>query len=327
MQLGRKNERTESGNNIPQRGTDGFTAVEFPIRIGEYQQLSDGVIGYWKEKEKPKGDYEYEGYIFYAQQSDEVESEYIETQYCEPNINKDIGEGPINIIQTLDSPPQKLTLLIDPHHALHITAGILPTKVVTIPPEQYVPVLEAIEVPFLTSPILTHRDSYNLPLPKVPQYAWSWLEKKVQQWHEIYEFSTIDKAILLQEFPKQFPKVAPEAVWQLLIDAGWLKVMPNDPTKAAIVPQENRPKDDQGGQVKPLSGNLKTQGKEINQFLERHQMSLTSASSQASFAESLQIREGWLVLKKVNSPLAPHHPQTESLGLHKQSLPPQAQEL
>lgn len=269
------------------RETNGFTNVEFPIRIGEYQQFNDGVIGYWKEQENGQ----YEGDIFYAQQSDAVESQYIETQYWDTTNNQPgIEEGPINIIQTLDSPPQQLTMLIDPSCAVHISAGILPTKVVTIASEEYVPILEKLEVPFLTSPILTHRREYNLSLPKVPQYAWSWLEKTGEEWHKIYDFPTINKSTLQQYNPKPVSDSEIESIWQKLITEGWLKTIPNDSSNAAIVPKENRPK---------KNIDLSDQDKKIDQFLNIHQLSLMSASSQVSFAETQQIREGWLLLKKV----------------------------
>jgi hypothetical protein len=48
---------------IEQRETNDFTKVEFPIRIGEFQHLNDGLIGYWLETEEGK-DYKYERIYF-----------------------------------------------------------------------------------------------------------------------------------------------------------------------------------------------------------------------------------------------------------------------
>uniref|UniRef100_UPI0026086260 hypothetical protein n=1 Tax=Acaryochloris sp. IP29b_bin.148 TaxID=2969218 RepID=UPI0026086260 len=106
-----------------ERDTDDLTEVKVPIRIGEYQQLNDGVIGYWKEQPGAGGDYEYEGNIFYAQQSDLNESDRIETQFIDPATNPGVEEGPINIIQSISSPPQRLTMLVDPRGSVHATAG------------------------------------------------------------------------------------------------------------------------------------------------------------------------------------------------------------
>ncbi|MEM9767629.1 MAG: hypothetical protein AAF892_07110, partial [Cyanobacteria bacterium P01_D01_bin.71] len=175
--------------SLEDRDTDDLTEVKVPIRIGEYQQLNDGVIGYWKEQPLAGGDYGYENNIFYAQQSDLNESDLIETQSIDPAINPEVEEGPINILQSISSPPQTLTMLVDPRGVFHATAGILSSKVITIPPEQYAEALANIKVTFLTTPILTERTQQgrlNLPLPTAPDYDWVWLEQKGREaWSEI----------------------------------------------------------------------------------------------------------------------------------------------
>jgi len=377
MQLERKNEcQGDRRNSQTERETDGFTEINIPIRVGEYQQFNDGVIGYWKEKPvgaRGKEDYEYEHDIFYAQQSDAVESAHIETQYWNPDINKEIEEAPINIIQTLDGSAQTITMLIDPCHSVHVSAGILPSKVVTIPPEQYVPIIQAIQVSFLTSPLLSDRDSYNLPLPKIPQHSWTWLEKQREQWDQVYDFPTIDKSVWLGHLPlwqqcypiwqeqctvvndlengwkllikagwlraipgqseqgikaaivppakrpqdtqgiiipltgnlkDQDQKIAlfldryPEDSWKLLIEAGWLREIPGQPIKAAIIDPKNRPQDAKD-KAKPLTGLLTGLDQEIDLFFDLYQVDLIPASIQANFTQTQRIREGWLVLKKV----------------------------
>jgi hypothetical protein len=82
---------------------------------------------------------------------------------------------PAPIIQTLDGAPVTVSMLVDPRGVVHATSGILPAKYLEIPPDQYVPALRAIEVAFLTTPILTRAGSLALPLPVEPGYEWSWL--------------------------------------------------------------------------------------------------------------------------------------------------------
>jgi hypothetical protein len=284
MWLERKNEcQSDRRNSKTERETDGFTEINVPIRVGEFQQFNDGVIGYWKEKPvgaKGEGDYEYEHDIFYAQQSDAVESAHIETQYWDIETNAKINDQTasntndalINVLQTLEGSSQTITMLIDPCHSVHVSAGILPSKVVTIPPEQYVPIIQAIQVSFLTSPLLSDRDSYNFPLPKIPQHSWTWLEKQQEQWDHIYDFPTIDRSVWLRYLPlwqKHFSVVSTlENGWELLIEAGWLKVIPGQPIKAAIVSPDKRPQNDQG--IIPLTGLLTDQDKTIAQSLESY---------------------------------------------------------
>jgi hypothetical protein len=78
-------------------------------------------------------------------------------------------------MQTLNGTPIILSMLVDPRGGVQATSGILPAKVIGIPPDQYVPALQAIEIAFLTAPILTGVDTLDLPLPVEAGYTWSWL--------------------------------------------------------------------------------------------------------------------------------------------------------
>ncbi len=141
------------------RDSNALTSVEFPIRLGEYQQLNDGVVGYWKEQ----GD-GYEGDLFYAPQSDPISDAHIQTHAADP--------APLR--QTLEAPPLLLSILVDPRGTVHATSGVLPTKEINIPPDQYTSALQAIEVLFLSTPIITDVGKINLPLPVEAGYQWSW---------------------------------------------------------------------------------------------------------------------------------------------------------
>ncbi len=276
---------------LAQRDTDNFTEVKFPIRIGEYQQLNDGVIGYWKEAENTEveGNYEYENNIFYAQQSDSSESEYIETQFWDPSNNPEgAEESPINIIQSLNSPPQKVTMLIDPRGVVHATSGILPNKVIDIPAEQYAEVLANIKVTFLTSPILSDRDKLNLPLPTEPEYDWSWLEKRGTEWSEIFTKPILDRPIFLEYCPTEDG----EACWQSLLEQGWLRTIENEPDQAEVVAKDERP---------PLTGNLTGLDSTIEEIFDLYKVSIEPVTTQATFASPQAIREGWLVLSKTRT--------------------------
>jgi hypothetical protein len=89
-----------------------------------------------------------------------------------------------NLHLSLDMEPQVVTMLVDPRARVHATSGILPTKSINIPPDQYAPALQAIEVSFLSAPILTPRQTdpkhlvIDLPLPQEAGYDWTWVEKE-----------------------------------------------------------------------------------------------------------------------------------------------------
>lgn len=184
--------------------TQGFGSVKFPIRLGDYQQFNDGLVGYWREVHQG-GDYQYEGNIFYAPQSN----------ICKDNLIQTEKEGVVYFEQTVDAPPQYVTMLIDPRGTIHATSGILPNQELRLPPENYNEALQAIEVNFLSTPVLSnHRREICIPLPEVPEYAWSWvsLSNDNDTW---FETSTIKPVNVKAAFS------APQELYE-----GWLQLTP-----------------------------------------------------------------------------------------------------
>lgn len=86
------------------------------------------------------------------------------------------------LFQAIDSPPQKLTMLVDPRGAAHATSGVLPAKAIRIPPDQYAEALRSLAITFLSAPVLTTQGKINLPLPAEPGYVWSWVSKSGGEW-------------------------------------------------------------------------------------------------------------------------------------------------
>lgn len=154
------------------RETDDFEKVEIPVRLGEYQQLNDGLLGYWLE-EKDSLSQE-----FYAPQSniDGVNNSWIKLHNVDNAWHIDLN---------LAEPPQMVTMLIDPRGKVHASCGILPTKAIDIPSDQYKKALEKIEITFLSTPILTDLNKVNLSLPQEEGYQWSWLKKEKGEWSTI----------------------------------------------------------------------------------------------------------------------------------------------
>ncbi|GCL60385.1 hypothetical protein NIES3807_35690 [Microcystis aeruginosa NIES-3807] len=166
------------------RTTQAFEKVKFPIRIGEYQQFNDSLVGYWVEK---ADDGTYKDSVFYAPQSCYVPHAKIKTLFDGPT--DPTPDTPLNLEQTLEeNTAQTLVMLIDPRGQVNATCGLLPAKSISIPPEQYLPALQAIEVTFLAAPLLSDLNPINdldqikLSLPEVPNYEWSWLGKDGTAW-------------------------------------------------------------------------------------------------------------------------------------------------
>lgn len=289
----------QQARSLEKRDTDNFAEVKVPIRIGEYKQLNDGVIGYWKEQKAAASEtgYEYENNIFYAQQSDLNESEKIETQDKDVEMNPEVKEGPINLIQSINSEPQTLTMLVDPRGVFHATSGILPSKSINIPAEQYAEALANIKITFLSAPILTsrtHQGRLSLPLPTAPDYDWTWLERKGRAvWSEISTASVIEQAMFAQSYSEYGLERNPKEDWQALLSQGWLAFVGGGngtvQSKANIVNGDKR-------QV--LTGGLAGLDELIEEIFDLHEISINPVAARAVFAGSQEIREGWLVLNQ-----------------------------
>jgi hypothetical protein len=137
------------------RSTAGLEDVRFPLRLGEHGQLDDGLLGFWIER-----------------------GHELDDRFHTP-VERDL------ITLTVDGPPVHLTMLVDPRGSVHATTGILPTKVLRIPPEQYGPALNRIGITFLTAPLLTDPDALRVALPPEPGHRWSWIERTDAGWREV----------------------------------------------------------------------------------------------------------------------------------------------
>lgn len=195
--------------------TGGFDAVKFAIRLGDYQQLNDGLVGYWREVHEGE-DYEYEGNIFYAPQSSFVKENLIQTE----------AEGIVYFEQTVDAPPQYVTMLIDPRGTIHTTSGILPNQELQLPPENYNEALQAIEVNFIASPILSNIGEIGIPLPEIPKYAWSWVSLNGSEWSETEAIKPVNVKATFD---------APQKLYE-----GWLQLTPVEEGKSGVGSRESK---------------------------------------------------------------------------------------
>jgi hypothetical protein len=254
------------------RDTNGFDRVSFPVRIGEYRQFNDGVVGYWRESEGG-----YEGDIFYAPQSGDIEDDHIRI-YAEGQTT--VYQDPMTIYQTVDSPPQLLALLIDPRGSVHATSGVVPVKSISIPPDQYTDALAAVEVTFLSAPILTEAGKLRLPLSAEPGAEWSWLQKQGGVWTEITSPGVVKKQDFLAAFSNG------ETVWGRLLVCGWTIAI--DEAQAAVQPKDKRTDTDLGGDLAP-------QVPDIEDLLSRAEIG--AVDLRAGFGKGQQLVEGWLKLR------------------------------
>ena len=147
-----------------------YTGVQFPVILGDLENINDGLIGYFKEGTS--------GYDF--------GNFYCEAAVSENGVQK---PGPKNILITpspalmsdsyedISKGSMKILMLVDPRAAIYATSGIQPICKLEIPANQYVDVISTLEMTFLASPVLRGVTGMNIPLAKEEGYQWSWVEE------------------------------------------------------------------------------------------------------------------------------------------------------
>ena len=250
------------------RHSDRFEAVRIPIRIGEYRQFNDGLVGYWLEEGDRLRDE-----TFYSPQS--VESP-------QPLIRTHSGK-PLNLYKSLQEDPDTLLMLVDPRGAVHATSGVLPTKSIELPPDQISDALRKIEITFLSTPILSEVEKLHLPLPKEPGYRWSWLERQGNSWREV---STL-RVIRRRDFEAAI--AGGSLTYDALLQQGWLKRIDAETARVVSRDQFLKEHPDAKGAALPPA---------IEDWIERAQ--ITGISDRARTFGRQGLREGWLKLSQLD---------------------------
>ena len=288
------------------RSTNNFTKVKFPIRLGEYGQLNDGLVGYWVEQMDADDTIRFapdagDGKIkFYSPQSNYIDTDAIESRY------ESATDGPINLYQSIEDAPIRTTMLMDVRGSIHATIGILPNKTINIPRYIYEEALQNIEVSFLYAPLLTQLGRIQIALRPVADYDWSWVEcaeideSDNQTWSEFFPENRIEQATFVAEWEKLTGLDTGQALWQYMLqeDVNWLAVVDDDEDgtpdtgRAKIINKDER-------KVVTLSDarfiEIEAQ---IQQIFDLHSIGIDPVVNNATAVSPYEIREGWLKLRK-----------------------------
>jgi hypothetical protein len=259
-----------------ERDTHRFEHVRFPVRVGEHGQLNDGVVGFWIED----GAGGFADARFFSPAGDVPDGPWFAPG----------GTLPPWISPSPAGPARTLCLLVDPRGVVHATSGVSPVKTIDIPAHQYQPALRAMEVTFLTTPLLTDRGTVRVTLPDEPGLAWSWLERGPAGWDEWTTHGVVSRSQLLAEIGANGP-----AVWRQLLDLEW--ITPIEGERAAIASPDRR-----AGPALPEA--LAMEEPRVEALFARLQV--TPFQGSATFAAPQEIREGWLRLR--NEPTATPQP-------------------
>lgn len=137
--------------------TGGFTDVSFPVRIGDVRQMRDGVIGY-----------------FLGDNYSRFNSKLIADPPSSTSSYVQF-EQRLHLTANPASPPQYVTLVVDPRASVHVVADFVPEIVATLPTAGISAALQAIDLTFRVGPLINDEGVVSLPLPADIHGTWSWL--------------------------------------------------------------------------------------------------------------------------------------------------------
>lgn len=281
---------------------DGFTRVRFPLRVGDYRQLDDGLAGYWIEH--PDGSFV--DRCFHAQAADDVaglgsgvfpEGYKIEAHAQKPDDGLSLQRfqgRTVNIRQTISDPALLLTIIFDPRGVVHLTTGILPTKTIDVPASQFVKSLEKIESWREIGPLVTRKGMHDLPLPSDVEYDVVWRESAWTKtdsgaddqlvWNDLRATPTILRNQVLEGIATLGISISLEQ----LVERTWLAQIDANDTRFRLLPKEERGK-------LPIG---ETSSSALANYLEQNALQLAPLLTMAAFDTPVEVREGWLVLQR-----------------------------
>lgn len=159
----------------------GLGGVNFPVRLGDRDNLADGLVGYLLDGPDPYA-------TFFAPAAPvggtgPTQPPTPETLQLTLHPALDPPANPYTSTAaqtaalrgaTARPPGTQVTMLIDPRASVNATTGILPIQELVLPAEIYAQALRSIEVSFFTHPILRGTQGLDVPAPVEPGFGWAW---------------------------------------------------------------------------------------------------------------------------------------------------------
>lgn len=145
------------------RHDGGLGTLRFPVRLGALDQFDDTLVAYW----------------------------------IAPTVAKDYGAflapqggagGSDTLSLVANGEPLEILMLLDPRGSVHASSGVLPAKVLDLPPRYYVDTLAALDFTFECFPVLTGADplaGMSMVLPGAASTQWRWTSHDGKEWSGI----------------------------------------------------------------------------------------------------------------------------------------------
>jgi hypothetical protein len=196
----------------------GLLDLDFPVRLGNQELHSDGLIGYFQGPSDMETDYAH----FHVVHS---KSDFHENPPYISQIGDDDDYLRLKFKPTAQDPDNPdgsvfLTMLIDPRAKIHANCGLLPTKIIALPDRYAGKAMEKMTITFRTGPLLLEPEMVRLPLAAQQHGTWTWIQLKDKEDGD-WQTSPIEKADAAAHFSGTSPNLV----------EGWLQFSPREVEK------------------------------------------------------------------------------------------------
>ena len=207
-------DRTDDARDMYAAARAELERTTFPVRLGELLALDDGLMGYFINDDYSRFYPVHEALAPQARPSGPNQG-FLGSAAATPDMSPLPVQHPYidrtPVVQIRPGQRIRLTLLVDPRGAVHVTSGIVPRKKIELMREHIAPALDAMSLTFRVGPVLVDPETIRMPLPAEIKGGWSWVRKvNVTTWQEDPVVKATQDA-LLPDVPA-------------LISEGWLKV-------------------------------------------------------------------------------------------------------
>jgi hypothetical protein len=191
---------SQNWDKLGKKDTGSLKNASFPVRLGDINNIADGLIGYFIDK----GDEN--TYLKFYSVSEEKkgakQSEYI------------VKNNQIDLNCTGKEDRVVLSMLVDPRAAVHVTSGIVPAKSVELPQDYIGSALKNLDITFMVNPLLNDPSNFKMSVPSGSE-EWTWVYLTATAGKKDWKLDKItqnadDRASLSSE--------------KLQITEGWLKL-------------------------------------------------------------------------------------------------------
>lgn len=259
-----------------------YLKVQFPIKLGEYNNLDDGLVGYWQVSGAsslpadgyfPQSDMsDVEGFIDGAN-FDKSEGDF---------VDQIRGEGVANLTQSLEENPLTVLLLMDPDAAVHATTGIVPKKSLYLSPEYYRDVVGNIRSRYFMAPLLTQAQQTTLPLPEGEEWLWEMPTGETDESNNPIYIKQLNVDML--EKSAFIAAGATEENWAALVDAGVIREIDGQQGVGWLQAPDGE-----------LSSDLAQQLRELTPIIDSIAVpSILSVKDVTPLGGKVRVMEGWL---------------------------------